>query len=254
MQKILIGIVLIVIIGLIGFFITTMDTPEPVEEDPVEVAENWIRENATTFTQREGSQLQHVDTLEEEGVYEITFDFESAFAGYGPEDDELSAQVITEHTIVVTVEDGEVTAAVTDGEYDELNQEFIEEETEEDMVEARVYFYVIDDGVEEVRSVTREFPAYQDIKAYALNELLEGPTQEETEEGYSTAIPEGTSLHSVYTEEGITYADFSEELDASGSATVTMIRDQVEKTLLQFEDVNEVVISIEGETEGILQP
>jgi spore germination protein GerM len=32
------------------------------------------------------------------------------------------------------------------------------------------------------------------------------------------------------------------------------IRNQIERTLLQFDDINEVVISINGESEEILQP
>ncbi len=38
----------------------------------------------------------------------------------------MSAQVITSHQITVWVEDGEVTKAVTDGEFDEIKGELIE--------------------------------------------------------------------------------------------------------------------------------
>jgi len=93
-----------------------------------------------------------------------------------------------------------------------------------------------------------------DDRETVLYKLLEGPTNEEKEQGYTTAISEGTTLNYFYVENGVAYADFSAELDASGSATVIMIRDQIEKTLLQFEDIEEVVISIEGEMEEILEP
>ncbi len=261
-NKLLIGIVLVVVVALIGFFISTLDMPEPLDDDEVEeyvnIAEEWIRENAKTFTERGGSQLEHIRTVElEEGVYEIAFEFEAAFAGYGPVDeDEMAAQVITPHTVVVIVEDGEVVSVITDEEYDEMEGREVEavEEIDEDMVTIDVYFVTVEDGMEGVSAVTREFPVPQDIKVYALNELLEGPTSEEEAEGYSTAIDEETTLNSLSIEEGVAYADFSAELDASGSATVMMIRDQIERTLLQFETVDEVVISIEGETEEILQP
>jgi spore germination protein GerM len=35
---------------------------------------------------------------------------------------------------------------------------------------------------------------------------------------------------------------------------VMAIREQIEKTLLQFETIDDVVISINGETEEVLQP
>ncbi len=255
MNKILIAVILVVVIGFIGFLISTMEVPEPLEEDPVAVAEAWISENAATFTERGGTNLEHVDTTEiEENVYEVTFTFESAFAGYGPlDEDEMAAQVITPHTIVVTVENGEVTGAIVNEEYDEIAGEMVEA-PEEDMVTVDVYFVFVEDAMEETRAVQREFPVPQDIKVYTLHELLAGPTEEEKEEGYSTAIDENTTLLSFHTENGVGYADFSSELDASGSATVTMIREQIERTLTQFDAVDEVVISIQGETEDILQP
>ncbi len=262
MNKILIGVVIVAVVVLIGFFITVLDAPEPLDEDPVEIAESWVMENASTFVERGGANLEYVESEEvEEGVTEVSFDFEADFEGYGPlAEDEVAAQVITPHNIVVTVENGEITNAITDETYDELEEKMIEEEErdrdqdQEEEVSANLYFYVVEEGVEDLYAVEREFPVPQDMGTYVLNELLEGPTQEEREEGFSTAIDEDTSLISFHVEEGMGYTDFSEELDASGSATVTMIREQIENTLLELENVEDVVISIEGETEGILQP
>ncbi|MGM0629168.1 MAG: GerMN domain-containing protein, partial [Patescibacteria group bacterium] len=42
--------------------------------------------------------------------------------------------------------------------------------------------------------------------------------------------------------------------DVAGSATVLAIRGQIENTLRQFDPVDNVVIKIEGEEEGVLQP
>jgi spore germination protein GerM len=57
-------------------------------------------------------------------------------------------------------------------------------------------------------------------------------------------------------EEGVAHADFSPELDrqVGGSCRVQAIRAQIENTLLEFPTVNDVVISINGRTEDILQP
>ena len=124
----------------------------------------------------------------------------------------------------------------------------------DEMITANIYFGTVVDGQEQIAAVQRELSASMDKHKTALYTLLEGPAEKEVEEGYITAISTGTTLHSFYVENGVAYADFSNELDASGSATVMMIRSQIEKTLLQFEDIIEVVISIEGETEEILEP
>ena len=51
------------------------------------------------------------------------------------------------------------------------------------------------------------------------------------------------------------FANFNNELNkAAGSCLVSAIRAQIENTLLQFEGINNVVISVEGKTEEILQP
>ncbi len=258
--KIIAGVVIIALITVIGFFISSLEVPKEIEDDEtkeeyIDLAKSWIRENVKTFTERGGSDLEYVRAVEvEEDIYEVTFDFNSAFAGYGPKtEEEMAAQVITEHTVIVTLEDGEVTSAITDGRYDEINEKFLEEE-EEDMVTVNLYFAIVEEGLEDVRSVERELSASQDIEEYTLQELLAGPSQEEEEDGYFTAINEETTLLSFYIEEEIAYPDFSSELDASGSATVSMIRNQIENTLLQFDAIDDVEISIEGETEDILQP
>ena len=55
---------------------------------------------------------------------------------------------------------------------------------------------------------------------------------------------------------GIATADFSKEMKAvdGGAARVSLLRQQITRTLMQFSTVKDVRISIEGETAGILQP
>lgn len=255
MNKIIVGVIVVAVVVIAGVLIAGMETPRIPDENGAAmeaevVAEEWVQENAKTFTDREGEELTHVSTEEiEESVFEVSFEFDSRFAGYGElADDEVAAQVITSHVIVVSVEDGEVVGAVTDEVFNEYEGAMIEEDVDE-RVTVNVYFAVVEEGQEIVVSVEREVPA-DGKEEYTLLELLERP-----EEGdYFTAIAEGTTLNSFLIEDGVAYVDFSSELDASGSATVTMIREQIESTLLQFDTVNEVEISIEGEVEEILQP
>ncbi len=129
----------------------------------------------------------------------------------------------------------------------------------EDVVEemtVSLYFLQVADGQEEVVAVTRQIPATVAVGRAAIEELLKGPLEEEKAEGFSTAIPDGTDLISIDIEDDIATVDFNEELQAgvAGSAWVMSIRDQIEKTLLQFDNVNEVVIMVNGESEEVLQP
>ncbi len=101
------------------------------------------------------------------------------------------------------------------------------------------------------RSVSAEAPAEA-----ALRELLEGPTREERDQGLTTEIPEGTRLEKLTINEGTARAAFSEELDkgVAGSMRVTTIREQIERTLLQFPTVERVVIEVDGRVDDVLQP
>lgn len=258
LNKFLVAVVIIIIIAFIGFLISSVEVPELEEEGADEVvflAEDWIVD-APTFKEREGSDLEHLRTVEiGENTYEVTFTFNSSFAGYGAVgEEEMTAQVITPHTVVVTVEEGEIISVIIDEVFDEINQEK-KEITDEGVLETTVYFVKFEDNIEEVVPVKREVSGNEDIEEKTLLLLLEGLTEEERNSGYSTAINEEVKIKSFNIEDKTAYVDFSEELEVSGgSALVMMIREQIEKTLLQFETIEDVVISIEGETEEILQP
>ncbi len=90
----------------------------------------------------------------------------------------------------------------------------------------------------------------------ALEELLAGPNALESNDGYTTSINPGVSIQKLTIENGLARADLSEMLDrgVAGSCRVTAIRSQITETLQQFSSVNEVVISIGGRSEDILQP
>ena len=90
----------------------------------------------------------------------------------------------------------------------------------------------------------------------ALEELLNGPSLEEQEKGYFTNINPGVNINSFIVEDNIAKVDFDEQLEyqVGGSCRVMAIRSQITGTLVQFPEVNDVIISINGRTEDILQP
>lgn len=108
----------------------------------------------------------------------------------------------------------------------------------------------------EVFPIKRKVFGLGDTRKIALKTLLAGPTAEEIEAGYYTSINQGTSLESLKIQSGVATADFSRELSngVAGSCRVTSIRSQIERTLDEFAEVRDVVISVELETEGVLEP
>jgi hypothetical protein len=89
----------------------------------------------------------------------------------------------------------------------------------------------------------------------AILALLEGPTLAERRNGFSTNIPEGTQLTSLAIHEGQATADFTGGIQyTAGSCRVGAIRSAIETTLTQFPTVQDVVISVNGDSATALQP
>ena len=124
---------------------------------------------------------------------------------------------------------------------------------------------------EELQATQRHIVKTEAIGTAALNELLWGPPPNNLA-GFTTAIPTPQEVLSyagrgadwgprvrllkLTIVDGLATADFSKEINAygGGSLRVKLIHDQIAQTLLQFATVREVVIAVEGQTEGVLQP
>lgn len=132
--------------------------------------------------------------------------------------------------------------------------------TASDTVSFKAFFGSRDDGGTDcsvVRPVERRLTGLSQLYRQALEELLKGPTAEETKAGYFTSLPSGVVLKSVAADaDGVVAADFTSSLErgVGGSCRVIAIRSQITETLKQFPEVREVVISVNGRTEDILQP
>jgi hypothetical protein len=109
---------------------------------------------------------------------------------------------------------------------------------------------------DKVFPVEREIPKTEYVVRAALEELLKGPTGAEKSEGFFTAINPDVKIQKLVIENGVVKVDFSDQLEfeVGGSCRVTAIRSQIIETLKQFSSAEEVVISINGRTEDVLQP
>jgi len=73
---------------------------------------------------------------------------------------------------------------------------------------------------------------------------------------YFTSICPCVKIQKLTIADGIAKVDFDQVLEnaVGGSCRVTAIRAQINETLKQFSTVKEVIISVNGRTEDILQP
>lgn len=93
------------------------------------IAEDWIK-NAPTY-KHDGSNLTLVNHVIMESFPEqhsLTYSFISNHAGYGDRSDQITAEVITNHTVNIKMYQGLVTSAIIDDIWDEMNQQMIQDE------------------------------------------------------------------------------------------------------------------------------
>lgn len=107
-----------------------------------------------------------------------------------------------------------------------------------------------------VYPVQRSIDSSSDPQKAALEQLLSGPTEEEKVRGFASFLPEGASLKKLSVQNGVARAEFDAALEqgVAGSCRVASIRAQITKTLKQFTAIKDVIISVDGKVNDILQP
>ncbi len=265
-NKIIIGVLILVFVAAIFWLISDQEKVDEPDVDKVftaqeaqEIAQEWIENQSLTYTfDGEGLTLIETSVVEEGSIYTFVFSFESRSAGYGDRSDEMTAQVITSHEMMVVVDNGEVIRAITDGVYSEIDGEMIDEDEQAiaPKTKVKLFFGKMGQG-EELVYVERDVEGSGSAAILkTLEMLIAGPTEVEEDDGYFTSINEETKIFGLSIQDGVVSLDFSSHLEegVAGSATVTFIRNQIKETLLQFDSVDDVIIAIEGRTEDILQP
>lgn len=101
---------------------------------------------------------------------------------------------------------------------------------------------------EQVGAAARVVPETDEIARAAVEQLLEGPDEEETAGGLGTSIPAGTRLLDVAIANSVATVDLSGEFDdGGGSASMFTRLAQVVFTLTQFPTVEGVRLRLDGE-------
>lgn len=104
--------------------------------------------------------------------------------------------------------------------------------------------------------ITRTIPKTTAVAKATLEQLLQGPTDTEKQQGYLTSINDEVKIQKLTIINGVAKVDFNDQLEywVGGSCRVSAIRTQIIQTLKQFPTVKEVIISINDRTKDILQP
>lgn len=102
-------------------------------------------------------------------------------------------------------------------------------------------------------AVSRIIPKTQSVLKAAIEELLKGPTSDEKKLGFETSLTNDVKLNSVKIVGDIATVDLSKD-QSGGSCRIGIVSSQIANTAKQFSNVKKVIISVNGEAEGILQP
>lgn len=171
---------------------------------------------------------------------------------FGNFEDRIFLPALTESEFILQVFD----YSAKDGSMENVVERHLRVDSLEKSV---VNVYFIDPALQqnndcsEVDFEKRTMLKTQNVAELAVEELLQGPTSEWA----VTEVPDYTTLNSISIQNGTAYVDFDTyNINAwnGGACKVTALRAQIEQTLLQFPTVDRVAITVNGESEEILQP
>jgi len=120
------------------------------------------------------------------------------------------------------------------------------------LARGEVYIYFVDDSsnATDVLPVRRDIKKNQSLEVaipLVAEELFKGPTGEERDGGLSTAIPEGVQLVDSRMEGKTAVLNFNDRIEqVAGSATVLLIRKQLEMTFDHLPGVLDVELQVGG--------
>ena len=107
-----------------------------------------------------------------------------------------------------------------------------------------VYFF---NNENKLVSVDRELPTLENPGVIAMDQLMKGPSEQESAGGLSTAIPAGTRARQVEINGDVAIVDFNESLLQVGdAASIQRMLAQIIYTATSVRGVKKVLIKLEG--------
>jgi hypothetical protein len=93
-------------------------------EEAESIASDFIKESPTYSY--DGSDLQLINYSVIDNKADILYMFISNHSGYGDRQNQTPLSIITQHTIIIQEQNNKIISAIIDGEWDELNQSYIQ--------------------------------------------------------------------------------------------------------------------------------
>jgi spore germination protein GerM len=115
--------------------------------------------------------------------------------------------------------------------------------------EVSLYFLQFDEKSEKInlKTVKRKLSDKQ-ILSQTLNQLIKGPSPYEEGKGYITAVPSHLKVRSVTINGKVAEIDFNNAIEEGATGDILLKRiQQIVYTATQFEDVDSIIIKIEGQ-------
>ncbi len=103
----------------------------------------------------------------------------------------------------------------------------------------------------------KEVSGYYDYtisyEKFVINKLLEGVSDEDSQNGYRSTFPQDTIIDMIYTKDGVCYVDFDESImNSVRVASTELMIYSVVNTLSELSYVTKVQFSVEGERDVLL--
>jgi spore germination protein GerM len=85
---------------------------------------------------------------------------------------------------------------------------------------------------------------------------LGGVTEKEKNDGYLTSLNDEILIQKFEIKDQVAYVDFNSRFNekVAGACYVQSIKSQIETTLNSLADIDAVVMSVNGQTQGVLEP
>ncbi len=192
---------------------------------------------------------------EDEEFVELMFQFRSEMTGYGDRDEKTIVEATTLYRMFVIVQEGEVKVAITDNVFDEKKGEFLSREEEPEFTQMKVFF--AKEGEEGVFPVGRGVldKPHDNTPIESIKVLIAGPTERERKEGFFSLVNSDTTLRAFARRNSVARVNLSGDIEKGieSADEITLVREQIKSTLLQFSGIDDVEIMVDGDTENIFR-
>lgn len=126
-------------------------------------------------------------------------------------------------------------------------------ESKEPIILNPVTIYYTNKNSGELKKVIKEVPPTENKIVFAIKELINGPTNQERQQGFSTEIPNGTKILSIKDQGSIIVVDLSTEFQYGGGTESQYTRlNQLIKTVVDLKSTKPIYLYLNGEKAEVI--